>query len=99
MATRPSRPLPTPYGPVNLSVARITIYPLHRLSISNPRSCSRPEYPPGSSVLVDEEQPTATLREGTLVYKGFYDLIPTPSPSRMLWGAGADPPPDVVAGP
>jgi len=35
------------------------------------------------------------------LHKGFYDLlalIPTPSPSRFLWGANADPTPDVVAG-
>ncbi|KAJ7878268.1 hypothetical protein B0H13DRAFT_1892730 [Mycena leptocephala] len=33
-----------------------------------------------------------TLPEGTLLHKGFYDLlsmIPTPSPSRLIWGASA----------
>jgi hypothetical protein len=33
-----------------------------------------------------------TLTEGTLLHKGFYDLlsmIPTPSPSRLIWGASA----------
>jgi len=50
----------------------------------------------------DYEEPTSTMPAGTLLHKGFYDLlamIPTPSPSRLLWGpptASADP---VVAGP
>jgi len=64
---------------------------------------SRPPYAPsGPSIPVDSEPPTATLRGGTLLHKGFYDLlalIPTPSPSRFLWGATADPSPGVVAGP
>jgi len=88
MVNRPSRPLPTPPGPVN---------PLDH--IYSPAYQYRT---PGPSFPVDEEQPAATLRGGTLLHKGFYDLlalIPTPSPSRILWGAGADPPPDVVAGP
>ena len=101
MASRPSRPLPTPPGPVN---------PLggtnhdHIYSPAYPyrASPSRPEFRPlGPSLPLDEERPAATLRGGTLLHKGFYDLlalIPTPSPSRILWGAGADPP-DVVAGP
>ena len=64
---------------------------------------SRAEYrPPGPNLPVDEERPDATLRGGTPLHNGFYDLlalIPTPSPSRFLRGASADPPPDVVAGP
>ncbi|KAL1743858.1 kinase-like domain-containing protein [Schizophyllum fasciatum] len=48
-----------------------------------------------------------TLPGGTLLHKGFYDLlamIPTPSPSRFLLGAAASPPPpsppeQLVAGP
>jgi protein-serine/threonine kinase len=101
MASRPSRPLPTPPGPVN---PLATPDHDHIYSPAYPYRIplSRPEYPPGPSLLVDEERPAATLRGGTLLHKGFYDLlalIPTPSPSRILWGAGADPPPDVVAGP
>lgn len=51
-----------------------------------------------------DEPPTSTLRGGTLLHKGFYDLlsmIPTPSPSRFFWG----PPPaapesePILAGP
>ncbi|KAI0000573.1 kinase-like protein [Russula vinacea] len=58
--------------------------------------------PLGPNLPVDEEPPAATLRGGTLLHKGFYDLlalIPTPSPSRFLWGESADPSPDAVAGP
>jgi protein-serine/threonine kinase len=46
------------------------------------------------------DEPTTTLRGGTLLHKGFYDLlamIPTPSPSRLFWGAVAPAP--VIAGP
>ena len=101
MTSRPSRPLPTPPGPVNPlgSADRDHIYyPAYPYRTP----ISRPEYhPPGPSLPLDEERPAATLRGGTLLHKGFYDLlalIPTPSPSRILWGAGADRP-DVVAGP
>ncbi len=104
MASRPSRPLPIPPGPV---------YPPGSLDHDHIYSpaypyrgpLSRPQYRPTEpSLPLDEERPSATLRGGTLLHKGFYDLlalIPTPSPSRFLWGAGADPPspPDVVAGP
>jgi len=46
------------------------------------------------------DEPTTTLRGGTLLHKGFYDLlamIPTPSPSRFLWGPSS--PLSVIAGP
>ncbi|TFK68671.1 kinase-like protein [Pluteus cervinus] len=53
--------------------------------------------------MLDDAAPKTTLRGGTLLHKGFYDLlamIPTPSPSRLLWGPPAEPEPDaVVAGP
>ena len=37
----------------------------------------------------DADLPATTLPGGTLLHQGFYDLlsmIPTPSPSRLLWG-------------
>ncbi|THH14240.1 hypothetical protein EW146_g6067 [Bondarzewia mesenterica] len=46
------------------------------------------------------DQPPTTLRGGTILHKGFYDLlafIPTPSPSRLLWGAESGP--EAIAGP
>ena len=102
MASRPSRPLPTPPGLVNPLTASDfnDIY-----SLSNPYQSPHP-HPPygllGPSLPPRDDPPAATLRGGTLLHKGFYDLlslIPTPSPSRFLWGASADPAPDVVAGP
>ncbi|KAG1734710.1 kinase-like domain-containing protein [Suillus paluster] len=42
----------------------------------------------------DYEDTTPMLPAGTLLHKGFYDLlamIPTPSPSRFLWGGGGSP--------
>ncbi|KAF5321788.1 hypothetical protein D9619_001986 [Psilocybe cf. subviscida] len=51
-----------------------------------------------------EQQETTSVPAGTFLHKGFYDLlsmIPTPSPSRLLWKAPAPPPPaeTVLAGP
>ena len=98
MASRPSRPLPVPPGPVNPLGG-----PYHDniYSLPNPYHNPLPR-PPYTALPIEEGRPAATLRGGTLLHKGFYDLlalIPTPSPSRFLWGATADPPPDVVAGP
>jgi len=104
MASRPSRPLPTPPGPVNPPSGSDHDH-IYSLAYPYRTPLSRPQYrPPGPNLPVDEEPPAATLRGGTLLHKGFYDLlalIPTPSPSRFLWGASADPhgPPDAVAGP
>lgn len=45
---------------------------------------------------------TSSLPVGTFLHKGFYDLlsmIPTPSPSRLLWGPSRPEPEPVVAGP
>ena len=62
----------------------------------------RPEYrSPGPNLPVDEERPAATLRGGTLLHNGFYDLL-APQRNRKGDGVGisasADPPPDAVAG-
>ena len=49
--------------------------------------------------MYDADPPATTLPGGTLLHQGFYDLlsmIPTPSPSRLLWGNQE---PVVVAGP
>ncbi|KAF8160836.1 kinase-like protein [Crassisporium funariophilum] len=49
-----------------------------------------------------EEPATTSVPAGTFLHKGFYDLlamIPTPSPSRLLWKAQPPPPEPVVAGP
>lgn len=51
----------------------------------------------------DEQPATSSIPVGTYLHKGFYDLlamIPTPSPSRFLWGNPAPSTADsVVAGP
>jgi protein-serine/threonine kinase len=50
---------------------------------------------------LQDELPTTTLPGGTMLHQGFYDLlamIPTPSPSRLFWGAGWSQQP-VAAGP
>ena len=48
------------------------------------------------------EGPTTTsVPTGTFLHKGFYDLltmIPTPSPSRLLWKASSPPLDQFVAG-
>ena len=91
-SSEPSRPclLPGPVNPLG-GLDHDHIYP-HAYPYRTSRS--RPEYRlPGSNLPVDEERPAATLRGGTLLHKGFYDLlavIPTTFPSRFLWGAGAD---------
>ncbi|KAH9858687.1 kinase-like protein [Lenzites betulinus] len=54
----------------------------------------------------DYEPPSATLRGGTLLHKGFYDLLSlipsipsTPSPSRLFWPRALNPDPEPIAGP
>lgn len=45
---------------------------------------------------------TSSIPVGTFLHKGFYDLlamIPTPSPSRLLWGSPRPDEEQVVAGP
>jgi protein-serine/threonine kinase len=94
MASRPSRPLPPPPGRKSPRS-----YLLYRISIP----CS--PFPSRVSPLWTQWTEPSCRRGtggGTLLHKGFYDLlalIPTPSPSRILWGTGADPPPDAIAGP
>ena len=73
--------------------------------LSNPYTPSRfdyPQYTPSGPTtrLYNDAQPRTTLRGGTMLHKGFYDLLsmmPSPSPSRMLW----NPPPaePIQAGP
>lgn len=62
---------------------------------------SYPPPPPSQAEPITERPPTSTLRGGTLLHKGFYDLLSlipsTPSPSRLFWGGGQNDEP--VAGP
>ncbi|KAF8973150.1 kinase-like domain-containing protein [Flammula alnicola] len=107
MPSPSQRPLPsspnhaTPMGP------RPNQYPVPRhadiYAFNNPYFMPYP-YPPYAAHTPDlyEEQATTSVPVGTFLHKGFYDLlsmIPTPSPSRLLWKAPVPPPENVVAGP
>lgn len=97
MASR--RPLPMPPGqPMG---PHYNQYTLSRPS--DMYTGTNPYYQPYSYNGDYDEQPNTTLPAGTLLHKGFYDLlamIPTPSPSRMFWGPPEPPKADpVIAGP
>ncbi|EIN11833.1 kinase-like protein [Punctularia strigosozonata HHB-11173 SS5] len=101
MAYSSFRPLPTPPGPsagyFDLDRNR---FPPARTNYYTGLPASPGPYPLPSPRLPQAEEPRTTLPGGTLLHKGFYDLlslIPTPgAASRFLWGAD---PPEVVAGP
>ncbi|KAG5219604.1 kinase domain-containing protein [Salix suchowensis] len=72
-------------------------------SATNPYFNSQVPYSPFSDHRAPDlrEEPTSSVPVGTMLHKGFYDLlamIPTPSPSRLLWGPPAPSEP-IVAGP
>ncbi|KAI0743570.1 kinase-like protein [Daedaleopsis nitida] len=61
---------------------------------------------PSPPTTPDYEVPSATLRGGTLLHKGFYDLLAlipsipsTPSPSRLFWPRAQSPDNDLISGP
>lgn len=79
---------------------------LDPLSMNNPYFVpyyTQPNYFSPPQPEFHDEPTTSTIPAGTFLHKGFYDLlamIPTPSPSRLLWGAPTAPTPDpIVAGP
>lgn len=81
MAVRSTRPLPRP------PVEAYDAYPINSDRVPIMTSALYP-YPPPTSDVYDEASPI--LPAGTILHRGFYDLlamIPTPSPSRLLWGA------------
>ncbi|KAJ7200717.1 kinase-like domain-containing protein [Mycena rebaudengoi] len=64
------------------------------------RPYAYPQNPP--TVRMTQKFAPTTLPGGTLIHKGFYDLlsmIPTPSPSRLIWGAPAAEETGLLAGP
>ncbi|KAJ7683241.1 kinase-like domain-containing protein [Mycena rosella] len=82
------RPLPTPpsaaRSPYDDYRGQANYYP-DGYPFSGPYSSAPYAYP-------QTPQLPTTLPGGTLLHKGFYDLlsmIPTPSPSRLIWGAPA----------
>ncbi|KAG9220736.1 hypothetical protein CCMSSC00406_0003835 [Pleurotus cornucopiae] len=73
-------------------------------SATNPYFNSQVPYSPFSDHGAPDlrEEPTSSVPVGTMLHKGFYDLlamIQTPSPSRLLWGPPAPPSEPIVAGP
>jgi len=98
----PSRPLPLPAsstpGPVKPLGG-----PHHDNVYSIPTPDTNPlSRPPYTSLPVEDERPAATLRGGTLLPEGLYDLlaqIPTSSPFDSSGARLLVPPLDVVAGP
>jgi len=104
MASPGRRPLPSP--PMRPIGARPSPYPpsdVYTLMDPHFSAYPYPQFTPQPPHIYDE--PTSSLPAGTLLHKGFYDLlamIPTPSPSRLIWGAPQASPPvldPVVAGP
>lgn len=100
--TMPARPLPTPPGPPR--GARPNPYQSDLYSLTNPHfyPYAYPQFAPPPPDTYDE--PPSSIPAGTLLHKGFYDLlamIPTPSPSRLIWGTPPPPAPTepIVAGP
>lgn len=100
MAAR--RPLPTlpANHPANPTTRPNQYRPEDIYSLENPYFSPYP-HPPVSLHPPDiYDAPATILPGGTLLHKGFYDLlamIPTPSPSRLIWGAPA--PELALAGP
>ena len=88
MSNRAWRPLPTPpvAAPYRVEPDHNDMYSFaNRYHDLHPYPSQFVAMPPPSQFDV----PTPSLRGGTLLHKGFYDLlsmIPTPSPSRLLWG-------------
>ncbi|KAF5380439.1 hypothetical protein D9615_004608 [Tricholomella constricta] len=104
MASPGRRPLPAP--PMRPMGARPNPYPpsdVYTLMDPHFSSYAYPQFTPQPPHIYDE--PSSSIPAGTLLHKGFYDLlamIPTPSPSRLIWGAPQSSPlttDPVVAGP
>ncbi|KAF9222561.1 kinase-like protein [Gyrodon lividus] len=102
MATRPLPHPPVPHSTYyNDYSLNNDLFPI---SGSHFSPSPYPSYVPPSQDVYEDTAPM--LPAGTLLHKGFYDLlamIPTPSPSRLFqWGSNQPPPPsrlDMMAGP
>jgi len=101
MASPPRRPLPTPpRSPIRARPDQDARSP-GVFTFNNPffSPYAYPPYAPPTPDFYDDEPTTTSVPTGTFLHKGFYDLlamIPTPSPSRLIWG---NPPQTAVAGP
>ncbi|KAI3618650.1 agc ndr protein kinase [Moniliophthora roreri] len=95
------RPLPNPPVMGPMSAHHNYNHPLSGPSRIYP---TNPYHSPYSNPDSYIQQTSSALPGGTLLHKGFYDLlsmIPTPSPSRLLWGSPQQQqqPDSMVAGP
>jgi protein-serine/threonine kinase len=93
------RPLPSP---PSLSLRTNQQFIVNQFAKNTGNDMYQSQYPymPSNLPTNTFDEQTTTLRGGTLLHKGFYDLlamIPTPSPSRFLWGPS--PPPPNIGGP
>ena len=113
----PRRPLPIPpvapprndwdgfYPHGGLPGGLPDMYP----SYGTPYMAPYPHHPPFAlpqQTAPEYEAPSATLRGGTLLHKGFYDLLSlipsipsTPSPSRLFWPRAQAPDDELISGP
>lgn len=105
--TQPSRPDRPQFGPrPNQYQYQQPPSPSNNIYSYNNLYFNSYAFPPHASRPPDiyEEPQTSSIPVGTILHKGFYDLlamIPTPSPSRLLWRAPAPPSPEqsILAGP
>ncbi|KAH9949569.1 kinase-like protein [Amylocystis lapponica] len=107
MAASPRRPLPTPPASppsayqnyVHRDAQPAALPDLYGYGNPYVSPYPYPPFTPSSPEYDDQQQSSSILRGGTLLHKGFYDLLSlipsTPSPSRLFWRDTADP----VAGP
>ena len=97
-----SRPLPTPPAVPGEGYWK-NDYLDSRNDPGSPYNPFRPHQPyPVTPTTQFTDHPT-TLRGGTILHKGFYDLLAlipaTPSPSRFFWPARSPQDPEPIAGP
>lgn len=106
MAALPRRPLPVP--PASTQYKNVQYRydtPIDDIQedsfIGSPFSSPNPYPSFMPQRILDYGNNTSALRGGTLLHKGFYDLLAlipsTPSASRFFWPTGEDP--DLIAGP
>lgn len=103
-AASPRRPLPIPPASPSYNVQYRYDSPndIQDYYSGNPYSSPHPYPPFVPQRIPDYDNNTSTLRGGTLLHKGFYDLLAlipsTPSASRFFWPAAQNDP-QFVAGP
>ena len=101
-ATRRPLPVPPPSPPYNVQQRYDLDNELRDYYSGSPYSSPQPFPPFVPQGIPNYENTTSALRGGTLLHKGFYDLLAlipsTPSASRFFWPAAQNDP-GLVAGP